>query len=141
MGGGDGDVYAHPPIKDIANAPANTNANATARLLPCSIFQLSSLRKSSDSNSTNDEKQSKPAESALNIPTTSKPTCESGSQALAGLVEDNGNEQDDKVRPQCYRECHANEYTRRCCLLDRLPRPTLVDRPYSAPLEANAPRS
>ena len=62
----------------MQNAPRKTRMHAITLFFPRSTFQLSSLRKSSDINSTSDAKISKPAEMAFIVPTRSNPTSELG---------------------------------------------------------------
>src|SRR6266536_4939381 len=67
-------VHAHAPIKLISKAPEKTKLQTTTLFFPLSVFQLSSLRKSSDIKSTNDANASNPAEMAFITPTISNPT-------------------------------------------------------------------
>ena len=71
-------AYAQAPTKLIKKAPRNTSKQAYTLRLPLSTFQLSSLRKSSDMSSTSEAKTRNPAEIAFMIPTTRRPTSESG---------------------------------------------------------------
>lgn len=71
-------VQAQAPTILMQKAPMNTKMQAYTLLLPRRIRQLSSLRKSSDMSSTRDAKINSPAEIAFMIPTTNRPTSESG---------------------------------------------------------------
>lgn len=62
----------------MQKAPKKTSRQAKTLFFPLRIFQLSSLRKSSDINSTSDAKVSRPAEIAFMTPVTMSPVSESG---------------------------------------------------------------
>jgi len=70
--------HSKEPVGSHCDTPENTKMQATTLFFPHKVFQLSSLRKSSDIRSTNDAKVSKPAEIAFITPTTSSPTSDPG---------------------------------------------------------------
>lgn len=77
--------YAHAPMTLIPNAPRKTRMHAYTLRLPRRIRQLSSLRKSSESNSTREANTRRPDEMAFMIPTKRRPTSEPGSYKVCRI--------------------------------------------------------